>query len=227
MSTIALTPAEAIRALSGELYDALRELLDTTPRDDPSLLEKTRAMVQGRGSIGSRITRVRNRIARAADPKQAENGKRTASTPPTQKTPAGAPPAPKPAASEQANSTPKSVLPTRTTVTIPRTTPPHSPRPSTTTTALKPAARTPAAVPNRGGGRHRASTPRHTPPSWLLPVLLVAAVVGALAPLTGIGWSIAAGVLAGVVLFARTRPHLTKTIRLKIKRGGTPHEATH
>lgn len=190
MSTTTLDPKSAITAAVDELLDELRQALagDVDAGEVDGLLD----------TIGKALGRARRRITTARKRATAEPAPKKPTTQPAVK--------PAPAA------TPKPAVPARTTppatprktVTIPRTPPaPSRPRP----TASKPAS-TPAAP---GRGRHR----RPTRPTWLLPVLLVAAVLCALTAVAGISWTVATTVLGAAAFLTRDRwLPLTTTIRL-------------
>lgn len=62
-TTTVLDPTAAVRALAAELHAALRHLLDTTDREDPTLYDKVKAL----GGLGRKLTNARTRAEQPTD----------------------------------------------------------------------------------------------------------------------------------------------------------------
>lgn len=201
-TTTVLDPAAAVRALSAELHDQLRQLLDTTRRGDPALLDKIRELSSG---LGRRLTTARKRAEQPApkppaEPKAKDN--------------------PEPKQTPKPSSTPARIRPSTpgrsTTVPIrPASPAPARGRHRATAPATRPP-RTTAPVVYRPT-RHLRRLP------WLL-VLALLVLVGAAAavitsqPLAGIAGSTAA---LGWLLLTRTRvrPPVTRQAAVVIVAG--------
>lgn len=203
MSTTAvLDPAAAVRALSAELHDKLQQLLDTTSRYDPELLDKVRALS---GSLGKRLTNARKRV----DEQPAEQPKPDSAPAAKPTTPAAAP---------KPDRTPDRT-PTSTPRVLPARMRPAPDRPATVTIPTRPSA---------PRGRHRATTtrrPRRTTTPvvyrparhlrrlpWLF-VLAVLVLVGAtVAATTGQPLAAIAGSAAAVGWLLTTRTRVTPPV---------------
>lgn len=204
MSTTAvLDPVAAVRALSAELHDKLQELLDTTSRYDPHLLDKVRALS---GSLGKRLTNARKRAEQSA-----EQPKPTASTQASAPAPAAKPTTPAPAAGPKPDRTP-------TPRVVPARMRPASDRPAAVTIPTRPPA---------PRGRHRATVarrPRSTAPviyrparalrrlPWLLVLAVLVLVGAAVAVATGQPLATVAGSAAAMGWLYATRTRVTPPV---------------